>query len=453
MVRLHLAVVAVVVLPCLAAAQESRYELGQRLRAFEAEWERVADAAARKRTLPHLKQATTAFFAAFLDNRFEEAARGLDLARLALTTEKPDPAVLWAESCVVKVDRRFAEKEVKVTLAPFYKPRQPQPDGVKFHLSNLNPPVDIKELPLTLSVPLSKGDNLLRASITRNGKVLAGWEQLLSQADRIEDRLNRVEKELAGKSSTDLLTARNLLSLLRKLHKGDTLETNYPAARLLSEIEGVLASLQAERCYYCRERPGRFWLNVAVGTRSVPIRVQVPEQAKAGKPLPLVIALHGAGGSENMFFDGYGNGAVAKLCAERGWLLATTRAGLADGLVEELAKLYPVDARKVFLVGHSMGAGQAVAAASARPAKFAGVAALGGGGRIRPSEGLKGVQFYVGVGKDDFALGGARALKASLERAEIDKVVYREFDDVEHLVIVQLSLPDVFRTFDRIVKP
>ena len=52
------------------------------------------------------------------------------------------------------------------------------------------------------------------------------------------------------------------------------------------------------------------------------VRVQVPRDMKKGQSVPLVLALHGAGGSENMFFDGYGDGKVARLCAERGWLLA-----------------------------------------------------------------------------------------------------------------------------------
>ena len=50
-----------------------------------------------------------------------------------------------------------------------------------------------------------------------------------------------------------------------------------------------------------------------------------PRGAAKGKPLPLVIALHGAGGSENMFFDAYGNGKIVDLCRKRGWLLVAPR--------------------------------------------------------------------------------------------------------------------------------
>ncbi|MFO0926854.1 MAG: hypothetical protein U0736_07400 [Gemmataceae bacterium] len=57
---------------------------------------------------------------------------------------------------------------------------------------------------------------------------------------------------------------------------------------------------------------------------------------------------HGAGGARNMFFDGYGDGLIARLCARRGWLLVTTRSPLfafsgvdAPAVVDALAKLYP----------------------------------------------------------------------------------------------------------------
>src|SRR3954471_12776326 len=102
--RALLLVLAAFVIPSRSPAQEARFELGQRLRAFEVEWDRVTDEAARKRTLPHLKQATASFFTFNLP----EAVRGLDLARLALGSEKePDPAVLWAESCIFKPTSRL----------------------------------------------------------------------------------------------------------------------------------------------------------------------------------------------------------------------------------------------------------------------------------------------------------------------------------------------------------
>ena len=95
-----------------------------------------------------------------------------------------------------------------------------------------------------------------------------------------------------------------------------------------------------------------------------------------------MVALHGASGSENLFFEGYGRGAIVRLCRERGWLLVAPRLSVFGGtypipeLVDEVARLYPVARKQVFLVGHSLGAAQAVLNTSKAPELFAAVARL-----------------------------------------------------------------------------
>jgi len=113
--------------------------------------------------------------------------------------------------------------------------------------------------------------------------------------------------------------------------------------------------------YLGKARPGEFWITLADEHGSLPVRIMAPDAAK-GKPLPLVISLHGAGGSENMFFDAYGNGKIVDLCRKRGWLLVAPRLSFfglgmpVDSIVAEIGQLYPVDKRQIFVVGHSMGA-------------------------------------------------------------------------------------------------
>jgi predicted esterase len=187
----------------------------------------------------------------------------------------------------------------------------------------------------------------------------------------------------------------------------------------------------------------------------VPSRVFIPAEAKQGKPLPVVVAVHGLGCTENMFFDAYGRGITVKMCKERGWLLVAPRCSFrtvrVNAIVQELARLYPVDKERVFLVGHSMGAGQVVESACATPEKFAGVAALGGGGKLKVSDALKSLPFFIGVGTEDFAYVGAQDLRDRLREAKVKTVEYREYD-IDHLVIVQLAIRDVFAFFDGLAK-
>src|SRR5690349_16175763 len=64
----------VLALPLPAQAQAERFELGQRLRAFEGAWDEHPDPAGRQRAVAPLKRAVTAFFAF----RLPEAGSALD---------------------------------------------------------------------------------------------------------------------------------------------------------------------------------------------------------------------------------------------------------------------------------------------------------------------------------------------------------------------------------------
>jgi hypothetical protein len=93
-----------------------------------------------------------------------------------------------------------------------------------------------------------------------------------------------------------------------------------------------------------------------------------------------------------------------------------------------------------------------LAAIGRNPERFVAAAALGGGNAIRANARLKELAFFVGVGTRDFALGGARALQTSLRRLEPRLLEIREYEDVEHLAIVQRALPDVFAFFEQALK-
>jgi predicted esterase len=226
-------------------------------------------------------------------------------------------------------------------------------------------------------------------------------------------------------------------------------ETVLPGAHLLAEAEQLAAAMAAARPFYGPSRPGQFWLRVPSGRLTFAVRLLVPPPTDTKQPL--VIALHGAGGSENLFFDSYGDGEALRQCEQRGWYLCAPRAGLGvpdlPALVDALAQRYPIDVRRVLLVGHSMGAAMAVGAASAAPERFAAVAALGGGGDVRDSDALRRVPFFVATGSRDFLRAGALRLHERLQQPET-RIEWREYAGVEHWSIVQIALPDVFTWFD-----
>lgn len=456
----------VVCLPAPAAGQELRFEVGQRLRQFERVLAAHPGEEARRRALPPLEQATPTFFR----GQLAEVAGLLDRARLALPSAAvPADATRWAESLWHRpaarlLDSGTAELTVRTEALYPVAPGRPEKAAVRHTLrsatgmpvATLRHPTD--ELPVTLRLPLKDmkdGDYLLLSEVLIDGKPAATTTQTVSLAGNLKRRLAALRPPDPAPGNADSRVEATALprlrTLLTDLAAGRTLETNYPAAQLLAEAEAVSAALTAGKPYYTPARSGQFWLSL----NDTAVRLQVPPQAARGKALPLVVALHGAGGSENLFFDGYGDGLVARLCARRGWLLLAPRAPLFSftgldlpPLIDALATRFPVDRDRVFLIGHSMGAARAVAAAGKHPERIRAVAALGGGGGFRASEGLQAVRFFVGVGEADFALNGASNLNRQLVKAGVKQVVFKTYPAIEHLMVVQHALPEVFAFLD-----
>jgi predicted esterase len=156
--------------------------------------------------------------------------------------------------------------------------------------------------------------------------------------------------------------------------------------RHATEVAGEIAVLEAGHDPY-RGRAGHLWRVVPYGASPIPVRLYVPP-ACVEVNAPLLVALHGMGGDENVWAEGYGAGLLVELAEEHGFVLAaplTYRALLGagavlDALVDTIADDVPIDRDRVVVLGHSLGAGVALAMARARPDHLRAVAGLCGGG-------------------------------------------------------------------------
>jgi poly(3-hydroxybutyrate) depolymerase len=62
----------------------------------------------------------------------------------------------------------------------------------------------------------------------------------------------------------------------------------------------------------------------------MPYRVYIPKAYSAARKMPLVVALHGLGGTENDFFDGYGR-AMTALAEKHGYIVVAPLGYRVDG--------------------------------------------------------------------------------------------------------------------------
>ena len=448
-----------------AAAQAERYELGRRLRAYEAAWE-LAEPGARVKSYAGLPKVTGQFFGLQLG----EAGRTLDEARHVLTGDEASATVAWAESLFLDPEARLidaAKPGLAVAVKSLYAVKGGPTEGAtcRVTLGGGTPVVaDFAKLPAKLTMPLPKvpdggADLPLTLEVLAGGVVLSRCGVTVSVVPDLAAKLAALARAAKAEPTTvEAATLRDRVEQLKRLAGGATFDTDVPAAKLLAEAEAI-AKLPAGTPYFTPSRAGQFWLSVPVKLgngkfTTAPLRLLVPETLDAAKPVPLVVALHGAGGSEDLFFEGYGAGRIVEECQKRGWLLVAPRGGLfgappVEEVVAALATRYPIDPKRVFLVGHSMGAGQAAELVQRSPGKYRGLGLLGGAARVRDAKAFAELPLFLAVGtKDAIALTGMRALNKRLTAAGAKRLTYREYPEAEHLVIVRESLPDLFAQWD-----
>jgi len=485
-------------LPELGICQsaQDRYQLGRRLERFERAWQE-ADVASRARSTASMEQAVGSFFSLqlgragkFLDQGWlqvtgveesEQVERlgglgwKLEFERTLLDVKDPvvrgRASVFYdSASATEGTDAMDKPHEVVLSLWPWSDTRA----RISGSQATAGEPLLRRSVTLVLGEPfeldlggLAPGDYLVECVREGVGSGVSDWiGPSVSLVDQTEDRFGRMEQWLESvrkePGHTSRSTAKFLAKELGRGRKGTSFEIDLPWNRLLRDFEQIAApnSIQEASIHAAFgewvSRSGWKWMQLSREKSTQVIRMEVPEyDAKDSElKLPLLIALHGAGGSENMFFQTYGAGRLIELGRQRRWIVVSPRqtmAGLGMDLsqmVEALSEILPVDRTKVMLVGHSMGAAQAMTQVSKHPQWVRGVAALGGGGGVIASEAIRKVPFYVGAGDRDFGKSGAKRLSQQLERLGCE-VEYREYRDIEHMVIVQAALDDVFSFFDQ----
>ncbi len=212
-----------------------------------------------------------------------------------------------------------------------------------------------------------------------------------------------------------------------------------------SAVTREVSELKAGRNPYAK-RSGDWWRVFALdANRRLPARVIAPPSAVSrATPAPLILALHGAGGDENMFADAYGAGVLTRLADSLGAIVVSPlangfTAAMFDTVVAVIAREYTIDPTRIYLVGHSMGAGITASLANSRGARIAAVACIAGGAAIH-SETAPPALFMSGT--LDPVIPAAR-VKAAAEatRAAGRTAEYREFATEGHTLIVGRVLP------------
>lgn len=195
-----------------------------------------------------------------------------------------------------------------------------------------------------------------------------------------------------------------------------------------------------------------------------PFRVFVPSNYDAAKKYPLVIALHGMGGDENSYFNGYENGIIKREAEARGYLVACPKGrgsasmymGNAErdviDVVSEMKRNYSIDPDRVYLTGHSMGGYGSWSVAVNNPDLFAAIAPFAGGGSpitVSKLGAIAAVTEFVVHGDADPTVPVDESRKmVKAAKAVGTNVKYVEVPGGNHINIVVPYIKEMFDWFD-----
>jgi len=216
----------------------------------------------------------------------------------------------------------------------------------------------------------------------------------------------------------------------------------------------------------------------------LPYRMYVPTTYNGTRAFPLIIALHGLGGTEDAFFDAYER-KLPPLAEQHGYIVAAPLGYRVDGfygwglgappadpaarrvqelseqdvmqVLQQVRRTYKIDENRIFLMGHSMGGIGTWRLAARYPDIWAAIAPISGLGAPDTLERVRHVPEIVVHGDDDATVNvsGSRTMIAKLKELGTE-VKYLEVPGGSHGGVVAPNLAAVIDFFDahrKTVKP
>ena len=334
---------------------------------------------------------------------------------------------------------------------------------------------DLRESPFPLELDFSAvpdGVYTLEAEVF-DGETLLGAVRLgLVLQKGLDARLRALDDGAAAAPQTLRADIRYPGDFIRNVNRGRVSRGTFDVGAELAAAEAVLAAVKKGADPF-KGRTGSMERHYVLdGANEVmPYRVYVPPGYRAATPAPLVIALHGLGGNEDSFFDGY-SGVPVTLAERHGLLMAAplgyrvdgfygaTLGGAPDAVMRRRLELseqdvinvvrlmrdhYNVDPARIYLIGHSMGAIGTWHLAAKYPEMWAAVGPFSGTGSPADVQRMNGIPQIVVHGDADptVNVSGSRNMVAEMKRLGTE-VTYIEVPGGNHSDVVVPNLPKVF---------
>jgi poly(3-hydroxybutyrate) depolymerase len=339
---------------------------------------------------------------------------------------------------------------------------------------------DLRESPFPIEVDLSGiADGSYQLSVevfdeTRSLGVATLGIALHKGLDALVARLEQAAAGLTGPARDEVLSP---VDRIRNVNRG---RIELRTVNVAAELKGGEAAARGAKGGNdpLRGRTGdleRHYLLEPAG-EIMPYRLYVPTSYAPARALPLIIALHGLGATEDSFFDGYAK-TLPKLAEQRGYIVAAPLGFRVDGfygwgvapppddvvarrrqelseqdvleVLKQVKARYTIDENRIYLMGHSMGAIGTWRIAAKYPDIWAALGPFAGFGSPTTAERVKHIPQFVVHGDADPTVNvqGSRDMVEGVKKLG-GVVKYVEVPGGNHIDVVAPNLSAMFDFFE-----
>jgi poly(3-hydroxybutyrate) depolymerase len=338
---------------------------------------------------------------------------------------------------------------------------------------------DLRYSPLMMDLDLSKvadGPHVLEVALKDGERALGTVTLRLALHKGLAARLRQLGTAAAAASPDVRPSVAYPGDYVRKINRGSIELGAFNVVTELSAAETIAAAAKGGKNPFVGRTGGfeRHYVLDAAG-EIMPYRVHVPSSYDGSRAYPLIVALHGLGGTEDSFMDQY-NRTVPTLAEQRGYIVVAPLGFRVDGfygfnlaadanagdrrrvelseqdVLEVLKRArsdYKIDESRIYLMGHSMGGIGTWALGAKYPSVWAAMAPFAGLGNPQTMERMKHIPQFVVHGDADptVNVSGSRTMVAAMAKLGVDHK-YIEVPGGNHTDIVVPNLAGMFDFFD-----
>jgi len=337
---------------------------------------------------------------------------------------------------------------------------------------------DLRESPFFFDVDLkdvADGPYLLSVEVSNQGQSIGSASLAIAIRKGVDDLAARLEADAA--KAPEALRAEILFPVDRmaNVNRGRLELRTFDPERDLAAAETVAAAVRSGKDPFAgRTGDIRRHYRLDAAGEIIPYRTYVPTTYTGARSFPLIIALHGLGGTEDAFFDGYEK-KLPPLAESHGYIVAAPYRvdgsygwGLGNApadpntkrtqdfseqdvmqVLARMKQLYKIDHSRIYLMGHSMGAIGTWKIAPKYPDIWAAIAPFSGSGAPDTLERVRSVPEIIVHGDADptVNVAGSRTMAAKLKELGAE-FKYIEVPGGVHSDVVAPNMAAVIEFFD-----